>query len=321
MNTRAANPLIETYVDQVAARLPRAQRQDVSDELQLLLVEELEARADAAGRPADEAMTLAMLQAFGRPSEVAARYRPPLTVIDPADGRSFLHAAWIGTAVLWALGLIERLRHPVDGTGQLLGVLGQWWVGSVIGSLWWPGLLVIGFGLTAWSRRRWPARATWQPPAPPDPRVQRVGHTLGLVGMCCGIVVLIDPLAAVALAFGGTLPAPAADAFTYTDSFRHRQGGPLLALLLLQIPLQVAAVIHGARVGLWRWLHIGLSVLTCLALGWSLLDGPVVRGAASNAFIRLAFSIVIAMTLLDLGRQAWQSRRRWGGPRPGWSGR
>ena len=84
-----ANDVIESYVTDVAAQLPRKQRNDVAFELRALLDEELQAKAEAAGRGADAAMATELVRAFGRPADVAARYRPTLTIIDPADGHAF----------------------------------------------------------------------------------------------------------------------------------------------------------------------------------------------------------------------------------------
>ena len=91
-----ANDVIECYVTDVAVQLPRKQRNDVAFELRALLNEELQAKADADGRPVDAAMAIAFLQGFGRPADVAARYRPALTIIDPADGHSFWRAICSG---------------------------------------------------------------------------------------------------------------------------------------------------------------------------------------------------------------------------------
>lgn len=87
-----ANDVIESYVADVAAKLPRKQRNDVAFELRSLLAEELQGKAEAAGSAADAAMATELVNAFGRPAEVAARYQPTLTVIDPADGCIFF--AW-----------------------------------------------------------------------------------------------------------------------------------------------------------------------------------------------------------------------------------
>src|SRR5947209_4777111 len=105
-----AKDVIESYVTDVAVRLPRKQRNDVAFELRALLNEELQAKAEAAGHVSDAAdavdaaIATELVQSWGQPREVAARYRPTLTVIDPADGPTFLRATVIGLAVIWCLG-------------------------------------------------------------------------------------------------------------------------------------------------------------------------------------------------------------------------
>ncbi|NVJ21291.1 hypothetical protein HUW62_08685 [Myxococcus sp. AM011] len=158
-----ANDVLESYITDVAVRLPRKQRDDVAFELRELLTEELQARAAADGRDADAAMATELLRAFGRPEAVAARYRPALTIIDPADGSRFLRATVIGLAVIWSTGLLTRLWQPIQSGQGVLQALGQWWVHTVVASLWWPGMLVVGFGLDAWTRRRWPLTSSSGP--------------------------------------------------------------------------------------------------------------------------------------------------------------
>jgi hypothetical protein len=165
-----AKEVIESYVNDVAVHLPRKQRNDVAFELRALLQEGLQDRAEAAGRGVDADLATEFLRAFGRPEDVAARYRPTLTIIDPADGHAFLRATVIGLAILWSLGLILRLQQPIDSGWDLLQVLGQWWGGTVIPSLWWPGVLAVSYGLAAWARRRRPQTSVWKPRA--DDRIQ-----------------------------------------------------------------------------------------------------------------------------------------------------
>ena len=90
-----ANEVIEIYVDDAVRLLPKRHREDVAAELRALLRDELIARAAQSGRPADEALALSLVRAYGRPTEVAARYQPPLTLIEPADTRSFFRAALV----------------------------------------------------------------------------------------------------------------------------------------------------------------------------------------------------------------------------------
>ena len=67
------HPVIDSYVDDVVRRLPRALRAEISAELRGLLSEMLDARAAANDGIADDATVLAMLHAFGAPEDVADR--------------------------------------------------------------------------------------------------------------------------------------------------------------------------------------------------------------------------------------------------------
>ena len=76
------NNLIDRYVHAVGRRLPKAQRADVEAELHSLLMDALQDRM--AGRPERSTVEgasvedqVAVLEQFGPPSEVAARYAPP----------------------------------------------------------------------------------------------------------------------------------------------------------------------------------------------------------------------------------------------------
>ena len=72
MNTE----LFDRYVHQVGRRLPKSQRADVEQELNSLLLDALEERAEGQESEPEEAQ-VAVLQEFGPPAEMAARYRSP----------------------------------------------------------------------------------------------------------------------------------------------------------------------------------------------------------------------------------------------------
>jgi hypothetical protein len=311
-----ANDVIESYVRDVAVQLPRRQRNDVAFELRALLNEELQAKAEAAGRGADAAMATELLHAFGRPADVAARYRPTLTIIDPADGHSFLRAAVIGLALIWCLGLVIRLLQPIDSAGEFLGVLGQWWMGTVIPSLWWPGLLVVSFGAASWTRRRWPQTSKWKPRA--DDRIQggRAAMVMGIVGILCGIFVLIDPRWLLDIFWGGRAAPAAYEALTYTDSFRQLQAPCLLVLLLLNIPLLIAVIVSGRWSPRMRRVETGLSLADCAAMVWTVLDGPVFISPVSDRTAKFFLVLIVAFTLIHLGLGLRRSVRPTMAPHP-----
>ena len=295
-----ANEVIESYVTEVAVKLPRKQRNDVAFELRALINEELQDKAEAAGRGIDAAMATEFLQGFGHPDEVAARYRPALTIIDPADGHNFLRATVIGLAIIWGLGLLMRLGQPIGSAGDVLNLLGQWWTGTVIPSPWWPGVLVLWFGIAAWVRRRRPQASRWKPRA--DDRIHggRFAMVMALVGMLCGVYVLIEPRWVLDFFWGGHAAPVAYQALTYTDAFLQRQAPWLLALLVLNIPFFITVIVMGRRPPLLQRIETGLSLVTCAVLAWTVLDGPVFMTPVSDATAKFFVVLIIAFTLIAI---------------------
>lgn len=296
-----ANDVIECWVNDVAMQLPRKQRNDVAFELRALLNEELQDKAEAAGRNADADMAIELLRAFGRPADVAARYRPTLTIIDPADGHAFLRATLIGLAIIWSAGLLVNLQQPAHSPSGFLGVLGNWWLGTVIPSLWWPGVLVAGFGLSSWARHRRPQSAEWMPRAADHIPGNRASLVLGLIGIACGVFVLLDPHWLLDVLFGGRAAPAAYDALTYTESFRQRQAPVLLALILLNIPMLITVIVKGRWSVNLRRMQTASSLATCAALAWTVIDGPAFNSTASDQTFKFFLVVIIVITLIDIG--------------------
>ena len=145
MNTE----LFDRYVHQVGRRLPKSQRADVEQELNSLLLDALEERSGALeGQENDlEEAQVAVLEEFGPPSEMAARYRSPnryligprlydvyWTVVAAVGGA--LTLAFAILALLAALGQPETL----DAFGSsLLGLL-EGWFSALMGAFGWVTL-------------------------------------------------------------------------------------------------------------------------------------------------------------------------------------
>jgi hypothetical protein len=304
-----AHEVIEAYVTEVALQVPRRQRNDVALELRELIAEGLRDRAEAAGRPADAEMAIELLNGIGHPARVAARYRPTLEIVDPADGRAFVRASAIGLVLIWGLGLWSQLREPVGSGWDLLHALGQWWGRTVIPSLWWPGVLVVGYGLAAWARRRRPDSSTWRPRSPDFLPGTRAALVLGILGIACSLYVLVEPRWLLDSFWDGRAAPAAYEALTYTDTFRQRQGPWLLALLLLYIPLLVAVVVKGRWGPLLRRLETGWSVALYAAMLWVVLDGPVFLAAHSDRTAKFLLVLIGAATLLSTAVAAWRRVR------------
>jgi hypothetical protein len=296
-----ANDVIESYVSDVAVQLPRKQRSDVAFELRALLDEGLQARAAAVGRDADAAMATEFVRAFGRPGDVAARYRPTLTIIDPADGHAFLRATVVGLAILWCTGLLMGLRQPVASVSDFLTALGRQWAATLIFSLWWPGLLVVSFGAASWVRRRWPQTSEWKPRAGDRIHGNRAALVMGLVGTVGGLFVLSDPRWLLDALLGGRAAPAAYDALTYTETFRHRQGPWLFALLLLNVPMLINGIATGRWWPIMRRIRSWQSLVTCAVLVWTVLDGPVFIAPSSDRMVKFALVLIVASTLIGMG--------------------
>jgi hypothetical protein len=288
-------------VKDVALQLPRKLRNDVAFELRALLGEELQAKAEVAGRSADGAMTLELLRAFGRPDEVAARYQPALTIIDPADGRRFLQALAFGLGLIWSLGLILNFAHPIGSPSDLLLAIGHWWSTTVVPSLIWPGALVVGFGLAAWARRRWPDAGQWQPREYDRIKGGRAVLALGIVGMIFGLFVLAQPTWVLDYFWNGHAAPAVYRALSYTPGFLHLQGPLLLLIVALNLPLYAAVFVKGYWSSQLRLIEAVLALLDCVVLVWTVVSGPIMQSAASDGLVKLLLVIIAASTLLDRG--------------------
>ena len=238
------NEIIESYVRDVAACLPRARRDDVAFELRALLHEELAARAAAAGHAPDKAMAMALLAGFGRPADAAQRYHARPAIIAAADTHHFLIWALGGTVVLGLHAALSKERIDLDGL-----------------FLQWLGLLLLGFALADWLRRRRPDVFRWKPSRGPE-WMPRPLSALSLVAT------LVFPVAmyAAPVAFAGWLlpDAVRVDGVALSEGFAVSAQRMVTFALLLSLALW-----HGIALWLGRrpaWLR-RLEVGSNLALG------------------------------------------------------
>ncbi len=319
-NNMTSDEVIESFVTEVAQRLPKKQRNDVAFELRALLKEEVQGKAEELGREPDGALALEYLRGFGAPAEVAARYQPTLQVIDPTDGPRFVRATMIGLVVIWGLGLWEKLSEPFGSGWDILNPLSAWWGGVVIPSLWWPGVLVVGYGLAAWSRRRSPHKAVWTPRenvALAEKPGGRVALGLGVVGILCGLVVLIEPRWILDLFWGGNAAPVAYQALTYTESFRARQGPVLLGLLILYVPLYLTVLVAGQWTAPLRRLEQAHGLALFAAMVWTVLDGPVFAASNSDQACKGILVLILLGQLVFFGLELRRKIR----PAPSLAGR
>jgi hypothetical protein len=286
-----ADDVIAMYIDDTVRLLPRRERDDVAAELRALLNEELMARAKESGHSPDEALALSLVRGYGLPNEVAARYQPPWTIIDPADSRSFLRAAILGAAALLLLSTLGRPFPPKQGTTDdvvRLGILA------------WLGLLVVGFGVKSWILRTWPSKALWKPRD--RDRVNRVGAAI-VVPIATLVVILYSaPTWVFDRVSGGRFDTSWA---AYTADFQRWRLPLFIGGLAGLLALLSFAAIQGRWSRLTRRIDIGLNLfLACLTLSFA-VDGNIFQSSAVDQTARGVLALVALIYVPGVGVQIY----------------
>jgi hypothetical protein len=297
--------LIESYVDDVARRLPRRLRADVALELRALLTEELAGRASEAGREPDEAMALALLRGFGAPADVADRYRPGgFNIVQPQAARGFALLCLGGLGLQWALTLPGVLLGAASADEAAVR-LGSWWLTGGLGAFWWPGFLVTIAIIAGWIAQRWPSHAEWAPRRVVDPdRVNRPLLSLGLAAWLVGAgIVLSLPWVA---AHG---PQPLARIFAFDPAFLRWKAWWLPPLWTGHFLLYAVVMRQGRWRPLTRRVGLGFSLATSLLCGWW-ATGPIFTAPTTDGLPRVALAILAVGGLVGVVVGLWREQTR-----------
>ena len=259
-----AHDVIESYVRDVARYLRRDARNDVAFELRALLHDELAAKAAERGREPDRAMAMKVLAPLGRPSQMAARYRPRDPLVEPEDNHNFVIWAIVGIVALLALG-----RSGDD-------------------LMRWIGILFVVFALIGWARRRSPAgRFTWRPHAQDLPaRGWRWSALASAVAMAVfPLAMYLSPQAFWEIA---TFGKGSSTGLALSDAFlgSWQRVATLSCLVLVVGNYLIVAIRNG-----WRRWNRRIDIASHVALGVMLL----MHAAPMTTFIdRRPFSIFAA---------------------------
>ncbi|GAA1814101.1 hypothetical protein [Agromyces neolithicus] len=308
------NDIIESYVGDVVGRLPRRQRADVGFELRSLLREELAGRADEAGRPADELMVMELLAAFGRPQDVADRYRPTgFTVIRPADAPGFAWVALGGVALQWAITLPAAYADPaVAEWAASAGVAGawwaplpSWWLTFGLGAFWWPGFMISLTLIASLIRHR---RGDTDPESKVAPRispqvldrdrVNRPGLVLALTFWALGASVLIALPWLPVLAPG--LPQPLLDAFVFDPEFLQWRAPWVVVLWAVSFAVMFAVLIAGRYTRTTRLISVASDIAFLALLTWILAAGPIFTSPAADGVVRVCLLGIMLILVFDI---------------------
>ncbi|BEL06438.1 hypothetical protein Q0Z83_046290 [Actinoplanes sichuanensis] len=287
-----ADEMIDGYVAEVVLLTPHRQRADVARELRDVITQEV---ADAAEtRPDRDAAVTAVLAGFGRPADVAARYRAPLIVIDPSDSRRLLTLVIGGTTLILAGAVLGELIDHVPPHRDLAAAIDR----ATPFLFAWLGLLVAWFAVAAWWRRRHPDTA-WKPRPVPTDRISRAGRTAALLFYILGTLSLADPATMLRVVSGGHAAPAAYTAMAYDRDFLAVRGPIVLGLLVLSLLLQAVLIGQGRRQSWSDQTEMALSLTLCAVLTW-VLANPVFVSAAADRTAKEIVAVIILISLADL---------------------
>ena len=282
------NDVIESYVADVIRRVPLKERNDIGFELRALLTEMLDDRAQSQGKPADDAMVLAMLREFGLPADIAARYRAPgFVILPPERTRSFAWLSLGGIALQWAL----TLPRVAEGAS-----IGTWWLTWGLGAFWWPGFMSMMALLGAWIRQ-WRTQApAWTPRDVDQDRVHRGAFAFGLAWVVIGTSLMI------AMPWiSERLPEPFPHIFAFDPDFLRTRAWIVLALWLFQIALLVSVLAKGRWTRSTRRLELASTFAWLVVLGWLATSRHIFAATLTNDGARFGLGIVFVIVLIDFG--------------------
>ena len=297
-----AQELIDSYVDDVAARLPRRLRNDVGLELRGLLADQLDATSQGASQQPNERMALELLRRFGSPAEVASRYEPRgFDLIEREHAPLFVKLSVLCVGIQWAI----TLRAVFLGTATL----GGWWTTWGLGALWWLGALLLYFAGAAWIRRVSPANADtgarpwthwilWLPMSD-EWRPKRAAESPRATKFQIVLATIATVFFAAPAWFLSLLVADPSWA-QYNADFSHWLLVALITLLAARIALSAAVLTDPRRRAPTETLRFGLWVGFVGVLYWAAFSGKIFAAPAVDAPFKGWLAIFLLINTLQI---------------------
>jgi hypothetical protein len=117
--------LIDRYLHAVRSYLPKAQQDDIIGELSEDLASRVEDRESELGRPLSDDDAVEILQAYGHPMRLAARYQPPRYLIGPTIYPMYLRILTIALLACIIVNVAVAVAFAATGAGirASLGIL------------------------------------------------------------------------------------------------------------------------------------------------------------------------------------------------------
>lgn len=309
----AANEWIDRYANTVGRHLPPNQRADVEREIRSLIEDEVAGRLDApdaegAPGPGREAATLAVLQQFGAPEDIAARYYAPRYLIGPAMFPIYrlvlgivlavtLFANLLGLAA--AAGTQNAASLPDTLIDTLLNLFGSVIQAFGMVTLIFMGLERFGVGVTS-KPQAW--NPTSLPPVKDPNRINAVETAAG-IGFTTAVLILANfylNRGTGALFINGAwqaIPLFSAEFLQYIPW--------LTAIWIADILVNIVLLIRGRWEPVTRLATMVVSAATGVIFYRMIVGGPIAAWAPVDPAFKVTAAIIFAFSLFEVGKQGW----------------
>ncbi len=311
--TAMSTEWIDRYVNEVGRRLPPKQRADVQQEIRSLIEDEvagrLEAAADEAGtQPSAETVVLAVLEQFGAPEEMAARYQAPRYLIGPAMFPVYQIVLGIVLAVtVFANLLMLAVAAGTGGVQPFIDMLADLFTG-VLQAFGTVTLIFVGLERLGVSASRKKA-VSWDPRSlPPVKDEQRINVFEKAVEI--GFLAALLGLAANYLNRGATVFYGGEWQPIQLFSPEVLQYIPWLMVVWgADILVNIVLLVRGRWEPATRVASMVVDGANALIFYQLLVGGPIAAWPPLDPAFRITAAIIFAVSLWEVARQAWRLLR------------
>lgn len=305
----AADEWIDRYVNEVGRRLPANQRADVEREIRSLIEDEVAGRlegtaAEGASGLDREAAALAVLQQFGAPEEIAARYQAPRYLIGPTMFPIYrIVLGIVLAATLFANLLALAVAAGTQSAPPLADTLADLF-GSVIQGFGMCTLIFMALERFGVGIKNKPE--VWNPRSLPpvkDPQRISVVETAADIGLTVVVLILANFYLS-----GGTgsvfvngewqaIPLFSPEVLQYIPW--------LTAVWIIDILVNIVLLVRGR----WEPATRVATMITAGANGFifyrMIVGGPIAAWPPLDPAFKVTAAIIFAVSLIEVGKQGW----------------
>jgi hypothetical protein len=309
--------LIDRYLQAVRSYLPAAEQDDIVRELSEDIQSQIEEQEAAAGRPLREGELKTLLQQFGHPLVLAARYRPNRHVVGPTLFPVYWQVLKIG--LLGAL-----VVHGAIGIALVAGGAPLQSIVDVLARFpFTTGVTVFGWITLVFAfvdRTELPWLRTWDPGKLPDVPSQAPVSRLALAGECLWSTAFLVWWVLVPR-FPSLMLGPGASFLALAPSW-HRLHLPLAVLWGASVTMLWLLLLRPRLLRFRAAARVAAHAVALVAAALLLRSAPLVIPAAGtavehaaslarlvNVAVQIGLSVFIVVTIVEILRELWRMYR------------